>query len=71
MRDCMLVNPSGLLGHWIAIDMNIEHLIQYLKVCYISTKPCLTNSYAAPLVSVCCERPLLFLGSAGRHICSD
>lgn len=32
MRDCMLVNPSGRVGHWIAIDMNIEHLIRYLKV---------------------------------------
>ena len=32
MRGCMLVNPSGLPGHWMAIDMNIEHLIGYLKV---------------------------------------
>ena len=32
MRGCTLVNPSGLPGHWMAIDMNIEHLIGYLKV---------------------------------------
>jgi hypothetical protein len=32
MRDNMLVNVSGLSGHWMAIDMNIEHLIGYLKV---------------------------------------
>jgi len=32
MRGCMLVNPSGLEGHWMGIDMNIEHFIGYLKV---------------------------------------
>jgi hypothetical protein len=32
MRDNMLVNPSGILGHAMGIDMNIEHLIRYLKV---------------------------------------
>ncbi|KAH9169075.1 hypothetical protein EDB89DRAFT_2115183 [Lactarius sanguifluus] len=32
MRDNMLVNPSGLPGHAMGIDMNIEHLIRYLKV---------------------------------------
>ena len=32
MRDAMLVNPSGLPGHWMGIDMNIEHLIRSLKV---------------------------------------
>ena len=32
MRDIMLVNPSGLKGHAMGIDMNIEHLIGYLKV---------------------------------------
>jgi hypothetical protein len=26
MRDCMLVNPSGLAGHWMGIDMNYESL---------------------------------------------
>ncbi|KAH9014521.1 hypothetical protein EDB85DRAFT_1899172 [Lactarius pseudohatsudake] len=31
MRDNMLVNPSGLPGHAMGIDMNIEHLIWYLK----------------------------------------
>lgn len=32
MRESMLVNPSGLAGHWMGTDMNIEHLIGYLKV---------------------------------------
>ncbi|KAH8986497.1 hypothetical protein EDB92DRAFT_1818309 [Lactarius akahatsu] len=34
IRDNMLVNPSGLPGHAMGIDMNIEHLIQYLKGIY-------------------------------------
>ncbi|KAF8055297.1 hypothetical protein FPV67DRAFT_1436466 [Lyophyllum atratum] len=34
MRDNMLVNPSGLPGHWMAIDLNIEHLIGYLKALF-------------------------------------
>jgi uncharacterized membrane protein len=28
----MLVNPSGLVGHWMGADLNIEHLIGFLKV---------------------------------------
>ncbi len=32
MRNIMLVNPSGLSGHYMPIDLNIEHLIGYLKV---------------------------------------
>lgn len=32
----MLVNPSGRDGHNLAIDMNIEHLIGYLKVIAVS-----------------------------------
>lgn len=38
MRDYLLVNPSGIPGHFMAIDMNIEHLIGYLKVS--ATSPC-------------------------------
>ncbi|KDR79156.1 hypothetical protein GALMADRAFT_50034, partial [Galerina marginata CBS 339.88] len=34
MRDIMLVNPSGLEGHAMGIDMNIEHLIGYLKALF-------------------------------------
>lgn len=33
MHDTMLVNPSGLPGRAMGIDLNIEHLIGYLKVC--------------------------------------
>jgi hypothetical protein len=32
MRDNMIVNVSGLPGHFMAADLNIEHLIGYLKV---------------------------------------
>ena len=32
MRDCMLVNLTGLEDHWMAADLNIEHLIKFLKV---------------------------------------
>lgn len=35
MRDNMLVNPSGIPGHAMGIDLNIEHLIRYLKVRYL------------------------------------
>ncbi|KAI9449898.1 hypothetical protein BJY52DRAFT_1192215 [Lactarius psammicola] len=34
VRDNMLVNPSGLPGHAMGIDMNIEHLIRYLKTLF-------------------------------------
>ncbi|PPQ81298.1 hypothetical protein CVT24_009900 [Panaeolus cyanescens] len=36
MRDNMLVNPSGLDGHAMAIDLNIEHLIGYLKGLFVA-----------------------------------
>ena len=32
MHDNMLVNVSGLEGHAMPIDLNIEHLIGELKV---------------------------------------
>ena len=32
MRDNMLVNLTGLEGHCMPIDLNIEHLIKFLKV---------------------------------------
>jgi len=31
MRDNMIVNLTGLIGHCMPIDLNIEHLIGYLK----------------------------------------
>ncbi|KAH8979980.1 hypothetical protein EDB86DRAFT_2768527, partial [Lactarius hatsudake] len=34
IRDNMLVNLSGLPGHAMGIDMNIEHLIRYLKTLF-------------------------------------
>ena len=35
MRDNMLVNISGLEGHSMAIDINMEHLIGQLKVVFL------------------------------------
>ena len=32
MRDNMLVNMSGIDDQWMGVDMNIEHLINFLKV---------------------------------------
>ncbi|KAF6744013.1 hypothetical protein DFP72DRAFT_760938, partial [Ephemerocybe angulata] len=34
MRNNILVNVSGLPGHFMAIDLNIEHLISYLKALF-------------------------------------
>lgn len=31
MRDNALVNLTGLEGHCMPIDLNIEHLIKFLK----------------------------------------
>lgn len=39
MRDNHLVNIAGLPNHFIAIDMNIEHHIGYVKVCEYTTLP--------------------------------
>ncbi|KAJ3818593.1 hypothetical protein F5880DRAFT_1754362 [Lentinula raphanica] len=36
MRDNHLVNVSGLPGHFMALDMNTEHLILYLKQLFAS-----------------------------------
>jgi hypothetical protein len=57
MRDIMLVNPSGLEGHAMGIDMNIEHLIGYLKVCifFISSQNLLT---ALSQGFICCKGDL-------------
>jgi len=45
----MLINPSGLPGHAMGIDLNIEHLIRYLKVCKIYCLYCLLNSTSQAL----------------------
>ncbi|KAG6906553.1 hypothetical protein DXG01_013220 [Tephrocybe rancida] len=36
MRDNMIVNPSGIPGHAMGINLNIEHLIGYLKILFTS-----------------------------------
>lgn len=35
MRDNMLINTSGIDDQWMGVDMNIEHLINFLKVIII------------------------------------
>lgn len=32
IRDNMLINMSGVDDQWMGVDMNIEHLINFLKV---------------------------------------
>ena len=32
IRDNMLINMSGVDDEWMGVDMNIEHLINFLKV---------------------------------------
>ena len=39
MRDNMLVNISGIEGHSMAIDINMEHLIGQLKVRFLLFVP--------------------------------
>ncbi|RXW12464.1 hypothetical protein EST38_g13392 [Candolleomyces aberdarensis] len=36
MQDNMLVNVSGLPGRWMGMDLNIEHLIRYMKALFAS-----------------------------------
>ncbi|KAF7971248.1 hypothetical protein HWV62_21570 [Athelia sp. TMB] len=36
MRGCMIVNMTGLPGHFMATDLNIEHMIRYLKFLFKS-----------------------------------
>ncbi|KIM80400.1 hypothetical protein PILCRDRAFT_822535, partial [Piloderma croceum F 1598] len=44
MRDNMIVNISGLVGHCMPIDLNIEHIIGYLKVDQL-TSNCIGLTY--------------------------
>jgi hypothetical protein len=55
MCDTMLVNPSGLPGHAMGIDMNIEHMIGYLKVC-LSVSGKNSGSLSAGLDTICRQR---------------
>jgi hypothetical protein len=45
MRDNILVNPSGIPGHAMGIDLNIEHLIGYLKVSGQNLAQCNGNAF--------------------------
>ena len=37
IRDNMLINMSGIDNQWMGVDMNIEHLINFLKVPVFTT----------------------------------
>lgn len=52
----MLVNPSGLQGHAMGIDMNIEHLIGYLKVWIFSNISRLRLLMTAPSQGFICNK---------------
>jgi len=66
MRDIMLVNPSGLQGHAMGIDMNIEHLIGYLKVCIFSISRLLLTALSQGFI--CCKGNLCRLGSSWEYL---
>ena len=36
MRDNMLINMSGIDDQWMGVGMNIEHLINFLKVTFFT-----------------------------------
>lgn len=67
IRDNMLVNPSGLPGHAMGIDMNIEHLIRYLKVWSIPLSS-YTDAHTSQVL-ICCEGHILELGPPWQHSC--
>ncbi|KAF8132995.1 hypothetical protein EV363DRAFT_1583268 [Boletus edulis] len=61
MRDSMLINTTGLEGHFMAIDLNIEHHICFLKA----------NSY---IIRVLCDVNMLlqrFYASKGVYASWD
>jgi hypothetical protein len=68
MRDNALVNFTGLEGHSMPIDLNIEHCIKFLKVCtQIIHSLILTLIIAIAIFhSQGCLRNM---GSSWRHFC--
>ena len=69
MRDIMLVNPTGIPGHAMGIDLNIEHLIRYLKVsCSIIFVFVNYVNNGNTVGLVCGQRHLWKLGPAWKHI---
>lgn len=50
MRDNMLVNVSGLEGHTMGIDLNLEHLIGQLKVTFYKSSE---NIFHIQLPRIC------------------
>ena len=71
MRDAMLINMSGLEGHWMPIDLNIEHLIKFLKVrlteilCVQDVHLTIKNN---TLVFFRSERGLCIMGPSRRYL---
>ena len=67
MRDNMLVNVSGLEGHAMPIDLNIEHLIGELKVVFLTILPSQFQHCVGPFTS---QRPSVNVGSSWKHFSS-
>ena|ERR1700690_2606014 len=68
MRDNMIVNLSGLDGHAMAIDLNIEHNIGYLKV-RLSVLAMLFHDYNRVEIEVIRrEGYILHMGPSRQHI---
>jgi hypothetical protein len=36
MRDIMIVNPSGIPGHGLATDINMEYTVRDVKVSFVA-----------------------------------
>jgi hypothetical protein len=66
MRDNMLVNLTGLVGHCMPIDLNIEHLIGFLKasVSGVSDLPYLSLAFTVPFY---CQGSLFYMGTTWQH----
>lgn len=69
MRDIMLVNPSGLDGHSMAIDMNIEHLIGFLKVSFALYSSSTIYSTSSQLKeTIFFEGSVWYMGPTSEHL---
>jgi hypothetical protein len=68
MRDNALVNFSGLEGHSMPIDLNIEHLIKFLKVLFNLGLSLLLVLVLITMKAIfCSEGDLFYVGSSWRH----
>lgn len=71
MQDNMLVNVSGLKGHSMPIDLNIEHLIGELKV-YLNHVLILCLGIKLGITEITFgQRSSIDVGSPWKYICSN